>query len=102
MKIAVIGDYTSPQYHDLLQIVRMHFPDDKILDLSVHQQADFKKRERSRQEDIKTAHLFVYDYKWENSTEIRQDITYAQRAGLDQYFYNAGKFFYTSYSNTAI
>ena len=42
MKIAVIGDYNSPQYKTLLQIVKMHFPGDNVLDLSVHQNADYK------------------------------------------------------------
>ena len=92
MKIAVIGDYNSPQYKTLLQIVKMHFPDDNVLDLSVHQNADYKKREKARQVEIKTSHLFVFDSKWDESVEIRQDITFAQQSGKDSYYYSAGKF----------
>jgi len=92
MNIAVIGDYASPQYHDLLQIVKVAFPEDKILDLSVHQAGDYKTREKARQKDIKSAFVYVFDQKWEESTEIRQDITYAQQAGLNGYLYSAGQF----------
>ena len=92
MKIAVIGDYNSPQYQTLLQIVKMHFPGDTIVDLSVHQNADYKKREKARQVEIKASHLFIFDSKWDESVEIRQDITFAQQSGKDSYFYSAGKF----------
>lgn len=92
MNIAVIGDYASLQYKDLLQIVKMNFPEDTILDLSIHKTGDYKTREKARQKEIKSAFMFVFDYKWENSTEIRQDITYAQQAGLDGYLYSAGQF----------
>ena len=92
MNIAVIGDYESPQYKDLLRIVGMHFPEDRILDLSKHNTGDYKTRELARQKVIKSAFMFVYDYKWEDSTEIRQDITYSQQAGLDGYLYRNGQF----------
>jgi hypothetical protein len=92
MNIVVIGDYESLQYQDLLQIVRIAFPDDKVLDLSIHKTGDYKSREKARQNVIKGAFMFVYDQKWEESTEIRQDITYAQKAGLDGYLYAAGQF----------
>lgn len=92
MNIAVIGDYESPQYQELLQIVKIAFPDDNILDLSTHQKGDYKAREKARQNLIKGAFMFIYDHKWEESTEIRQDITYAQKAGLDGYLYAAGQF----------
>lgn len=92
MKIAVIGDYNSPQYKTLLQIVKMHFPGDNVLDLSVHQNADYKKREKARQVEIKDSHLFVFDSKWDESVEIRQDITFAQQSGKDSYLYSAGQF----------
>jgi len=92
MKIAVIGDYNSPQYKTLLQIVKMHFPGDNVLDLSVYQNADYKKREKARQAQIKDSHLFVFDSKWDESVEIRQDITFAQQSGKDGYLYSAGQF----------
>ena len=92
MKIAVIGDYNSPQYKILLQIVKMHFPGDNVLDLSVYQNADYKKREKARQVEIQGSHLFVFDSKWDDSVEIRQDITFAQQSGKDGYLYSAGQF----------
>jgi len=92
MKIAVIGEYDSPQYKHLLEIVSIAFPLDKALDLSIHTAGDFKTRQAARFEEIKSCHAFVYDYKWEESTEIRQDITCAQKAGKDGFFYCGGKF----------
>ena len=92
MKIAVIGDYSSAQYQTLHQIVKMHFPGDTVLDLSVHQNANYKKREKARQVEIQESHLFVFDSKWDDSVEIRQDITFAQQSGKDGYLYSAGQF----------
>ena len=91
MRIAVIGDYNSPQYQTLRQIVRVYFPGDTIIDLSVHQSADYKKREKARHVEIKTSHIFVFDSMWDESVEIRQDITYAQQEGKDGYLYKAGQ-----------
>jgi hypothetical protein len=92
MKIAVIGDYNSPQYQTLHQIVKMHFPNDSVIDLSVYQNADFKKREKARQLEIKACHLFIFDSKWDESVEIRQDITFAQQSGKDGFLYRGGQF----------
>jgi len=93
MNIAVIGDYESLQYKDLLQTVKMHFPADKVLDLSLIKCADEKRAEKLRQEEIKTCIIFIYDYKWEYDLKIRRDISYALMVGKDPYFYSAGKFY---------
>jgi len=93
MKIAVIGDYSSPEYKSLLQIVAMSFPEDTVLDLSRHEGNVFKKNQNARQEDIKVAHIYVFDSNWDQSTvEVRQDITYAQMAGKDGYKHTRGQF----------
>ena len=53
MKVAVIGDYESPEYKELLQRVKILKPEEEVLDLSRHQKSSWNKMLESRFSDIK-------------------------------------------------
>lgn len=78
MNIAVIGDYQSPQYNNLLQKIRMARPEEQILDLSSHQTGSWKKMCNARFEDIFRSHQVIIGNGWRTNIDARRDITYAQ------------------------
>lgn len=79
MKIAVIGDYESPQYRDTLLKVAVIQPDETILDLSRHTKGIWSAKSKSRFTDIEDSSIVVVVPGWDRSIDAKTDITYAQK-----------------------
>ena len=92
MRISVIGDYSLPEYKELLQIVKMAKPEEKVIDLSRHQSLSWDKMRKSRFEDITGSHLVVIGADFRNSVEARRDITHAQNLSKECKIYREGQF----------
>ena len=93
MNIAVIGDYGSPQYHDLLMKVKIMQPDEHILDLSRHKNGDWSKLLHARFTDISNAHQVIICSDWHNHFDAKRDITHAQSLHKEIFIESDGKFF---------
>ena len=59
MKVAVIGDYESTEYKELLKFVTLNMPEEKIIDLSRHQSKKWERLIEKRLQDITDAHQVV-------------------------------------------
>jgi hypothetical protein len=92
MRIAVIGDYSAPEYRELIVKIKTGFPEDIILDLSVHHKGQSRNKRRSRQEDIATAHIVVISEMWLSTIEPRKDVPFAQSAGKECFIERFGQF----------
>ena len=64
MIVAVIGDYESPEYKELLQFVGQTMAEETILDLSRHQSKRWEKLIEKRKQDIADAHKVVVCERW--------------------------------------
>ncbi len=83
MKIAVIGDYASPGYKDLLLKVKIAFPEEEVMDLSRHDQTVWAKQLNARFTDISAASLVIIGKDWTRSFDAKRDITHAQSLHKD-------------------
>jgi len=92
MKIAVIGDYQSPEYTELLQRVRIIKSDEEVLDLSRHQKSSWNKMKESRFADIKNAHQVVISDNWHDHLDAKRDITHAQSLNKECFIEHGGQF----------
>ncbi len=92
MKIAVIGDYESPEYKELLQRVKILKPDEQVLDLSRHQKSSWSKMLESRFADIRNAQQVVISDDWESHFDAKRDITQAQSLNKECFIDQGGRF----------
>jgi hypothetical protein len=92
MKIAVIGEYESPAYKDLLLRVKIIKPEEEVLDLSRHHNSCWSKMLESRFGDIRNAHLVVISVDWHNHFDAKRDITYAQSLNKECFIDFHGQF----------
>ena len=92
MKVAVIGDYESPEYQVLLQRVRIIKADEEVLDLSRHQKSSWNKMKEYRFADIKNAHQIVISDDWHDHLEAKRDITLAQSLNKECFIEHIGQF----------
>lgn len=91
MRIAVIGDYESSNYQDLLQRVKIIFPGESVLDLSRFT-GDWKKRADARLEAISSSYEVIICADWIYLTDVKIDITRAQSLKKECYIDVDGKF----------
>jgi hypothetical protein len=92
MRIAVIGDYQSPEYKELLKRIKILKPDEQVLDLSGHQKSSRTKMPEARLVDIKNAHQIVISGDWDNHPDAKSDITHAQSLGKECFIDRDGQF----------
>lgn len=92
MKVAVIGDYESPAYKELLQRVRILMPDEEVLDLSRHQKTSWNRRLENRFADIKNALQVIISDDWDDHFDAKRDITHAQSLKKDCFIDRNGQF----------
>lgn len=92
MDIAVIGDYDSPEYRDLLMKVKIMQPDENIIDLSRHKGGDWSKLLNARFTDIGNAHRVIICSNWRNLFDAKRDITHAQSLHKECFIECDGKF----------
>lgn len=91
MRIAVIGDYESPDYKDLLLKVKVIMPDEYILDLSRHKGTYMEMRD-ARWADIDSAHhVAVCEHWMEKKSDVRRDIDKAKNSDKSMLFFQDGK-----------
>jgi hypothetical protein len=100
MIIAVIGDYESPKYKDLLLKIKVLQPEETIIDLSRHRNGDWGKLKHARFTDISNADTVVAGSDWQDHFESRHDIHHAQSLHKDLLIECDGKFFPLSQSVT--
>jgi hypothetical protein len=98
MIIAVVGDYTSPDYKDLLLRVKIAFPEEKVLDLSRHEQRNDQLRKRARSTDIEDSHHVILGNNWRGSFDARNDINCAHQNHKEIFVEMDGAFRPYSYS----
>ena len=99
MRVAVIGDYGKPEYKELLERVRIAFSEEYIIDMSRHQQSDWKDRLELRILDMDSAHLVIVCSKWDNCVDVKRDITEAQKINRDLVIEHEGRFIpFTQYT----
>ena len=91
MNIAVIGDYDILQYKDLVQRVKIAYPEDDVLDMSRHK-GTWKKNLEARFEDICSAHLVIIGFGWRYKIDAKRDVTHAQYIGRECFIDREGKF----------
>ena len=80
-RIAVIGDYKSPKYKDLLTLVKSLQPDEFVIDMSRHSKdktGSWKKEVDARYNDIDSAHLVVVAADWNDHLDAKVDLHQAQ------------------------
>jgi hypothetical protein len=92
MRIAVIGDYESPEYQDLLMRVQIVFPGETVLDLSRHGSVFWKKSKDERLKDIELAQIIIICADWDRLTDAKIDITRAQSLRKECFIDITGKF----------
>lgn len=92
MNIAVIGDYGSPEYRDLLIKVAIMQPEEKIFDLSVHNKGTWKEMLQARLVDIGNAHMVIICDDWHSHFDAKRDITHAQSLRKELFIECDGKF----------
>lgn len=85
MDIAVIGNYKSKKYQELLKMVRNLKPDDRVIDLSRHQSTAWGKQLHDRYTDIGNAHIVIISEDWRDHFETRNDLTHAQKLHKELY-----------------
>jgi hypothetical protein len=78
MIIVVIGNYVSPEYHDLLMKVKIMQPEEQVMDLSRHKNSDWSKQLQARFTDIGNAHMVIISSDWRLHFDAKRDITHAQ------------------------
>jgi len=92
MNVAVIGDYESPEYRDLLMKVKIMQPEEQIFDLSRHKTGDWSKLLNARFADIGNAHRVIISSDWRNHFDAKRDITHAQSLHKECFIECDGKF----------
>ena len=92
MIIAVIGDYESPTYKDMVQRVQILNPEEEVFDLSRHKTGGWKKMLESRFTDIRSAHRIAISYDWHNHLDAKRDITHAQLLNKECFIEREGQF----------
>jgi hypothetical protein len=92
MNIAVIGDYTSPKYKDLLQLVKCHKPEETLFDLSRHQTGTWVQLMNKRFADISNSHMVLIGQGWKTNFDMKRDITQAQALHKECLVESDGKF----------
>jgi hypothetical protein len=92
MKVAVIGDYESPEYQVWLQRVRILKSDEEVLDLSRYQKSSGNKMKEYRFADIKSAHQIVISDDGHDHLEAKRDITHAQWLNKECFIEHGGQF----------
>lgn len=92
MIIAVIGDYESPEYKDLVQRVKISQPEEHVLDLGRHKSFNWKKLLDARFADIETAHQVIICSDWRNHFDAKRDITQAQLLNKEIFIDRDGQF----------
>lgn len=92
MIIAVIGDYSSPKYKELLLRIKMAKPFETILDLSRHQKRSLNKIPEARFADIANSHQVVIGDHWKGSIDTHSDIAHAQNLHKECFIEHEGQF----------
>ena len=92
MKIAVIGDYRTPEYKDFLSLCKMAKPEDTIMDLSRHQSENWSKNMNARFDDITECHLVLIHPDFKAFVDSLRDVTKAQERGRECLIYRDGQF----------
>ena len=92
MKIAVIGDYESQEYKQLLERVKILKCEEDVIDLSRHLRLVWHKKNEARFADIKNAHQIVICGDWDNYIDAKRDITYAQTLNKECFVEYGGQF----------
>ena len=92
MKIAVIGDYESSTYKDIVQRVKILNPEEDVLDLSKHKTGGWKKMLESRFKDIGNAQQIAISHDWHNHLDAKRDITHAQSLNKECFIERDGQF----------
>jgi len=91
MRVAVIGDYETPGYKELLQSVSFVMAEDEVLDLSRHESTDHKERQTARWDDIENSRMVIVDSRWkEYSFDARWDINRALHLNKNFSFHHNG------------
>lgn len=92
MKVAVIGDYQSPEYKELLQRVKILKPEEEVLDLSRHQKSSWSKMLEARFADINSSYQVIISDDWDSHFDTKRDITHAQSLGKECFIDRGGQF----------
>lgn len=92
MKIAVIGDYESTEYGDLLALTRLYYPDETILDLSRHHLESWTEDRNARAMDIETADLVLLSRNFRENHDCMIDLTNAHKYHKEILIENQGGF----------
>ena len=92
MNIAVIGDYESPAYKDMLLRVKILNPEEDVLDLSRHKTGGWKKMLEARFADIANAHRIAISHDWHTHLDAKHDITHAQSLNKECFIERDGQF----------
>ena len=92
MNIAVIGDYESPTYIDMVQRVKILNPEEVVSDLSRHKTGGWKKMLESRFTDIVNSHRIVISHDWNDHLDAKRDITHAQLLNKECFIERDGQF----------
>ena len=82
MKLAVIGDYESPSYQELLERVKIIFQGETIIDLSACK-GSWKQKSDDRIDLIGLSHRVIICKEWDVLTDVKKDITAAQALGKE-------------------
>ena len=91
MKLAVIGDYESPSYLELLERVKIIFQGETVLDLSAFP-GSWKQKSDARIDTIGRSHMVIISQDWSVLTDAKKDITCAQALKIECYVDVDGKF----------
>lgn len=84
MRIAVIGDYKSPGYIDLLMKVTIFIEDVFVLDLSKHNTGSWTDMRDARWADIESAHQVIVCNDWlDQNIDVKVDIQKARCLGKE-------------------
>lgn len=92
MIIAVIGDYGSQEYSELVGRIRMVKPEEIVIDLSKHNSGSWIKDMRSRFRDIGNSHQLVISRHWQDYLEAKRDITHALSLHKECFIERDGQF----------
>lgn len=88
MKVAVIGEYESPDYSQKVKAVELLYPEDTILDLGRHTSKNWQKLLNLKFQDIENAHIVVnvcVNFTDDNKIDVKIDLGQAENRSKDMY-----------------
>ena len=93
MRIAVIGDYESREYRNLILTLKAYKePDDYVLDLSRHKEGSWTDMRDARWLDIDSAHQVILSDDCKNrKLDVMVDIDKALKLGKELVFFHDGE-----------